>query len=203
MKSSLVSTLAVVLIVGVITSCGGGSSSASNGNPPPSYSLQILRSFSDLNDANGRGPNGPLTLDSDGNLYGGNIGAGLYGNGVVFKLTRSSSTPWPETVLYPFSGGVDGGTVSSPLIFDSHGNLYGATAEGGDPSGCTSSESGPGCGVIFKLTPSSNGYWTETVLYAFSGGADGAVPIWITFGSDGNLYGATSSGGDLGLPARG
>lgn len=204
MKPPLVFTTALVFIVGIITSCGGtnnssssSSSSGNNGNAQAQYSLQLLQSFSDVNDANGRGPNGPVTLDSAGNLYGGNIGAGLYGEGVVFKLTRSSGTPWPETVIFPFPGGADGGSVSSPLIFDSDGNLYGATSEGGDPSGCTSSESGPGCGVIFKLTPSSSGYWTETVLYAFSGGADGAAPVWITFGSDGNLYGATSSGGDV------
>jgi len=203
LRSSLV-TATVVLIVGVVASCGGGSGGGSNsgnngnaGNAPAQYSLQVLRSFSDLNDANGRGPSEPVTLDSAGNVYGSTAAAGLYGKGVVFKLTPSSSTPWPETVVYAFTGGADGGIVSSPLVFDSSGNLYGATAEGGDPSGCTSSESGPGCGVIFKLTPSSSGSWKETVLYAFSGGADGAVPDWITFGPDGNLYGATSAGGNL------
>src|SRR5579872_5065757 len=197
MKPSLTYAAAVVFLVTVITSCGGGNSGGNSANPPAQYSLQILRSFSDLNDANGRGPSEPVTLDSAGNVYGSNGGAGLYGKGVVFELARSSDTPWPETVIYPFAGGTDGGVVSSPLIFDSRGNLYGATAEGGDPSGCTSSESGPGCGVIFKLTPSSSGYWKETVLYAFSGGADGAAPAGITFGSDGSLYGTTYSGGSL------
>ena len=200
MKRSLVFTAAVVFIAGVIMSCGGGSSSGNNGNDgntQAQYSLQILRSFSGLNDANGRGPSEPVTLDSAGNVYGSNVAAGLYGEGVVFKLTPSSNTPWPETVIYPFTGRADGGAVSSPLIFDSHGNLYGATFGGGNLSGCTSSNSGPGCGVIFKLTPSSSGYWTETVLYAFSGGADGATPVWITFGSDGSLYGATYAGGNL------
>jgi uncharacterized repeat protein (TIGR03803 family) len=200
MKPPLVFTTAVVFMMGVITSCGGGNSSSgggNTGNPQPQYSLQLLRSFSDLNDPNGRGPEGPVTLDSAGNVYGGTTGAGLYGFGVVFELTRSSSAPWPETVIYPFAGGAEGGLVSTPVIFDSDGNLYGGTFLGGDPSGCTSSQSGPGCGVIFKLTPSSSGYWTETILYAFSGGADGATPAWITFGSDGNLYGATYSGGDV------
>jgi uncharacterized repeat protein (TIGR03803 family) len=200
MKASVLFTAALVFGVTTITSCGGGSSSSGgnggSGNGRVQYSLQILRSFSDLNDANGRGPSQPVILDSAGNVYGSNLGAGLYGKGVVFKLAPSSSTPWPETVLYPFTGGVDGGVVSSPLIFDSHGNLYGATSEGGDQTGCTIQENGPGCGVIFRLTPTSNGYWTETVLYAFAGGTDGAGPGWITFGSDGNLYGTTGGGGD-------
>ena len=157
--------------------------------------MQLLRSFTDLNDDYGRDPDQPVTLDSAGNVYGTTLGAGLYGDGVVFELTRSSTAPWPETVLYAFSGGTDGGDPSSPLVFDSAGNLYGATDSGGILSDCTLSENGPGCGVIFKLTPYSGGTWTETVLYSFTGGADGAEPGSVVLDSVGNLYGATYAGG--------
>jgi uncharacterized repeat protein (TIGR03803 family) len=56
----------------------------------------------------------------------------------------------------------------------------------------------PGCGVVFKLTPTAHGLWEETVLYTFTGGADGNEPWSIpTLDSSGNLYGTTSIGGNL------
>jgi len=48
---------------------------------------------------------------------------------------------------------------------------------------------------VFSLTPpaSPGGAWTETVLYSFTGGANGAVPgASIVIGPDGGLYGMTS-----------
>jgi hypothetical protein len=81
------------------------------------------------------------------------------------------------------------------LIFDSEGNLYGTTRSGGDISACSSD----GCGVVFELSPPSSGTgpWTETVLYTFAGGTDGAQPhAGLIFDSKGNLYGTTFAGGD-------
>jgi uncharacterized repeat protein (TIGR03803 family) len=53
-------------------------------------------------------------------------------------------------------------------------------------------------GVIFQLTPpvSPSKAWTETVIYAFTGGADGGSPQGsLIFDFAGNLYGTTSAGG--------
>jgi uncharacterized repeat protein (TIGR03803 family) len=136
----------------------------------------ILYSFS--GGADGRNPAVSLVIDAQGNLYGTTAGT-------VFKLTSFGSL---ET-LYAFTGGADGGSPQTTnLILDSLGNLYGTTTDGGN-TGCNASD---GCGVVFKLAPSG----VETVLYTFSGGADGGSP-WagVVQDSDGNLYGTTEIGG--------
>ncbi len=114
-----------------------------------------------------------MTLDSRGNvygttLYGGNTtannclggdGIGVpAGCGVVFKLTPGAQETWNETVLYAFTGGSDGAFDASPVVFDSSGNLYGKTGNGGDLAGpCTfGTENNAGCGVVFKLKPAAN-----------------------------------------------
>jgi uncharacterized repeat protein (TIGR03803 family) len=93
--------------------------------------------------------------------------------------------------LYAFSGGPDGnfppGNFPSALIFDGAGNLYGTTFLGGPL----------GYGVVFELTPDASGTWTESVLYEFMGGHDGAYPLSsLIFYGAGNLYGSTEGGGD-------
>jgi len=96
-----------------------------------------------------------------------------------------------EQVLYTFTGGDDGGLPVASLIFDGSGNLYGASAGGGD-QGC----GGNGCGVVFELSPNSSGGWSETVLYRFTGGSDGGDPqSSLIFDSKGNLFGVTQLGG--------
>jgi len=139
--------------------------------------------------ADGAVPYGPLILDSKGNLYGTTQQGGAYGNGTVFELTPKNGA-WTETILYTFTGGADGGLSISPLVFDNAGNLYGTTVAGGSGS-CTG-----GCGVVFELTPSQGGAWTETVLHSFAGPPDGAVS-WsgLIFDTQGNLYGMTLVGG--------
>ncbi len=149
--------------------------------------------------ADGSEPWDPLILDASGNLYGtANIGGNdscVYGCGVVFKLTPSDKDPWKESVLYSFSGGTDGGFPYSGLTFDSQGNLYGTTVYGGDTS--VSCNGVPGCGVVFQLTPTSSGPWTETVLHRFTAGSDGGYPLFgVTLDAGGNVYGTTQAGGD-------
>jgi uncharacterized repeat protein (TIGR03803 family) len=124
-----------------------------------------------------------------GNLYGTTFAGGSYvcsgGCGTVFKLTPSGT----ETVLYRFTGG-DGANPTAGLIADASGNLYGTTELGGGANGCSG-----GCGTVFKLTPSG----TETVLYRFTGGSDGASPFAALIADGaGNLYGTTFFGGASG-----
>jgi len=154
--------------------------------------LSILYTFTGYSD--GCYPSGGLVLDDAGNLYGTTSGGGSgfcdSGDGVVFELSTSGSL----TVLHTFGGG-DGDNPGSVLLFDSAGNLYGTTENGG--TGC----GGAGCGTVFELSANGNGTWTESVLHSFcslDGCADGNAPDRGPLAIDpaGNLYGTTQSGGN-------
>ncbi|HXM63342.1 MAG TPA: choice-of-anchor tandem repeat GloVer-containing protein [Terriglobales bacterium] len=98
-----------------------------------------------------------------------------------------------EKVIYSFTGGADGGQPMSDLTLDADGNLYGTTEYGG--SGACTYNTPPGCGTVFELKRSKDG-WKEQVLYSFAGGNDGAVPkAGVVFDKAGNLYGTTAQGG--------
>ncbi len=140
---------------------------------------------------------GNLTFDRANNIYGttedGGSGGcyGGFGCGVVFKLTPSNGG-WTETVLYSFMGSSDGAYPLSGLLLDQSGNIYGTTTSGG-VGNCNAYVGG--CGTVFELTPSPNG-WAETVLYSFTGGTDGGIPEGgLTWGASGVLYGTTAAGG--------
>jgi uncharacterized repeat protein (TIGR03803 family) len=143
----------------------------------------------------GEFPLGNLIRDRAGNLYGTAFNGGDLsgcdgaGCGVVFKLDRSGK----QTVLYSFTGGADGAYPATGLVRDEAGNLYGTTHGGGDIS-VSACSFNPGCGVVFKVDPSGQ----ETVLYAFTGGADGlGASSGLVRDEAGNLYGTTVMGGDL------
>jgi uncharacterized repeat protein (TIGR03803 family) len=108
--------------------------------------------------------------------------AALLGVGSAFAQT--------ENVLYSFRGGRDGINPSTGLIADSAGNLFGTTTDGGSRN-CQG-----GCGVVFELKPAPGGGWTESVIYSFQSGLDGAFPsASLIFDQTGNLYGTTLSAG--------
>jgi uncharacterized repeat protein (TIGR03803 family) len=134
--------------------------------------------FSFRGGAEGAYPQAGLVLDSDGNFDGTTQAGGTFGSGTVFKILEFGG----QMVLYNFTGGTDGGSPLAGLVLDPQGNLYGTTQTGGVY----------GKGVVFKLDP--NG--TETVLHAFTGGADGGSPVaTLNRDSDGNLYGTAQDGG--------
>ncbi len=128
-----------------------------------------------------------LTRDKEGNLYGttfnggdetGNCGSS--GCGVVFKLDAAGK----ETVLHAFTGPPDGYYPAAAMVRDEEGNLYGTTSFGGSAS--------LPAGTVFKLDPAGK----ETVLYSFTGGADGNTPgAGVIRDEAGNLYGTTLAGG--------
>jgi uncharacterized repeat protein (TIGR03803 family) len=163
----------------------------------------ILHSFCSLeNCADGSAPFAGLIQDEAGNLYGTTISGGgsteanSGRGGTVFQIDSAGQ----ETVLYSFcsEGGSNctDGSSPGPLIRDEAGNLYGTTASGGTDD----------YGTVYRLSPpaQSGGAWTETVLYRFNGGTngaeivDGAYPLGgLVRDNEGNLYGTTTSGGDL------
>lgn len=95
-------------------------------------------------------------------------------------------------VLYSFSGGADGLEPEAGLTMDQQGNLYGTTIFGGYKGTIYCYD---GCGTVFTLSNQGSG-WSFQPLYAFKGKPDAANPSAnLTFGSDGNLYGASGYGG--------
>ena len=144
-------------------------------------------------------PAGSLILDAAGNLYGTTTQGGDFnrfcsgGCGVVFELTPGANGVWTESVLYNFHGIDDGYTPVAGLVFDDAGNLFGTTSYGGVG----------GWGTVFELTPGTDGAWTETILYSFTDGADGADPsASLTLDSSGAVYGTTQNGGDVNCPGN-
>lgn len=118
-------------------------------------------------------PLGRLVADAAGNLYGTTENGGSGSWGTVFKFDTTGA----ETVLQSFSGpDGDGSLPTAGLVIDASGNLYGTTSSS-----------------IFELDTSGN----LTVLYDFTGGADGGnsrAPLLRD--SAGNLYGTTYTGGN-------
>lgn len=136
-------------------------------------------------------PEARLLRDAEGYLYGTTDVGGIQacpvnGCGVVFKV----DTLGHETVLHYFTGVPDGWNPND-LLRDAAGNLYGTTKAGGLAGACALGS----CGTIFKLDPAGQ----ETVLYSFTGGADGASPhAGLVRDAAGNLYGNTYRGGVYG-----
>ena len=151
----------------------------------------ILYSFHGAPD--GQEPQG-LIFDGSGNLYGTTLVGGeltcndgtIFPCGTVFELRPNGSGGWTETVIYSFPSNSEGFSPNPGLIFDTSGNLYGTTSQGGTD----------GYGIAFELSPNGSGGWTKTTLYNFQGGSDGATPqVGLIFDDNGNLYGTASEGG--------
>jgi uncharacterized repeat protein (TIGR03803 family) len=128
-------------------------------------------------------------FDGSGNLYGTTVfggdltvsACGGYGCGTVFKVAPDSNGKWTETVLHKFDADVDGSYPYGEVIFDATGNLYGTIWYS--------------AGMVFKLAPSTDGKWKETLIRRFNGN-DGASPAaGLVFDKSGNLYGTTEFGG--------
>src|SRR5271165_3676344 len=121
MKQSLLAAFIAVLLLPALA--------------PAQKAFTVLYTFQGTTD--GAGPDAGLIADHAGNLYGTTNGGGSSSDGVVFKLNTSGH----EIVKHNFTGGSDGYYPFTPLLRDSHGNLYGVTAQGGTNS----------YGVVYKI----------------------------------------------------
>jgi len=146
----------------------------------------ILHTFSG---PDGEFPRAGLTLckqcsTTNEHVYGTTASGGGANAGTVFSFELNGDF---FTTLYQFKGGADGSEPEGSVLPDEAGNLYGITLNGGGSTNCPG-----GCGTVYKITPEGQ----ETVLYAFTGGADGAHPRGtIALDSSNNVYGATTDGG--------
>ncbi len=149
---------------------------------------KVLHNFNAATGKDGAGPLAGMIFDGTGNLYGTTELGGAYEYGIVFELSPKTGGGWTEKVLHSFNPNTkDGVAPNASLIFDTAGNLYSTTLEGG----------AFGLGTVFELSPKTGGGWKEKLLHSFnSNNKDGYFPFAaLTFDGSGNLYGATSVGG--------
>jgi len=167
------------------TSLGGNPKACDIGPPAPGagtvYKVTLLGVFTTIHQFNGFdgcAPRGPLTLGTDGNLYGTTYTGGA-GAGEVFKMNTAGKV----TVIASLNG-TDGQNPIGPIVQASDGNFYGTTYSGGN--------SLIAYGVVFKVTPGG----ALTVVHDFMGAPDGAYPSFgLMQATDGDLYGTTTQGG--------
>ena len=162
-----------------------------------SWTEAVLYSF-DRSGNEGNSPVSPVIFDGSNKLYGTTVAGGDLncqggiGCGVVYELSPpvKEGASWTYSALYAFQGGNDGITPTGYMVFDSKGNLYGATQYGG---GATEG----GTAYQLKRPTRKGGAWTETVLHAFTGSnGDGNLPAsGLTWGKWHDLYGVTAEGG--------
>jgi uncharacterized repeat protein (TIGR03803 family) len=138
----------------------------------------------------GAGPGSGLTAGPKGVLYGTTARGGANGTGTVFQLTPpgAGKTTWTEQILLSLPNTSAAATPAGTLAIDKSGNLYGVT------------QSLQTTGTVYELSPPASGKtaWTYTVLYTFTGGADGGLPgpyAGPLLGPAGDLFGTTEFGG--------
>jgi uncharacterized repeat protein (TIGR03803 family) len=154
------------------------------------FAETVLYSFGSNDDANT--PNGPLIQDSTGALYGVTLLGGAFNQGAVYKFVPPAKAggKGTESILFSFGGGSlsSGITPIGEIVFDTGGNLYGVTVEGGAPVSD---------GVVYQLQPAT-GAWLENVLLDFTGPTGKNPAAGLTFNpANGSLYGTTSFGNPM------
>jgi uncharacterized repeat protein (TIGR03803 family) len=167
------------------------------------WSLHVLYSFCPTGHdcTDGAGPDSGLAYEGkqesepyDGTspLFGTTNGGGNNFGGVAYEIAPGNGG-WSYQVIHSFCAqqncqGTDGSDPVASLSEDGRGNLYGTTLTGGTKNS----------GTIFELS-STNGEWSENVLYSFCSLAncsDGASPRGgLIFNTQGNLEGTTFEGG--------
>ena len=147
----------------------------------------------------GSEPASGVTIDAAGNLYGSTF-FGDQATGTVYKLAHRSGG-WVLFPIYYFTNMATGVIPYDQPVFGPDGSLYVTTGFGG-VGPCFTYNNTTGCGVMMTLKPRPTPPptpltpWIETLLYKFTGGADGGNPYSATliFDSSGNIYSTTFMG---------
>src|SRR5580704_3799948 len=190
--------------VGKSSTCGGTNGAGFCGtvfeltpNANGTWTESTLYSFVDA--STGWNSFSGLILDQAGDLIGTTENGGSALQGTVFKITPKGKGKVEESLIHEFAGEADGAFPNSGLTPDAAGVLYGVVSNGGGTAFTCFENSGGGCGIVYKLAPNSDGTWTETILYSFLGGADGAEPgdDRLAFDANGDIFGSAGSGGDF------
>jgi uncharacterized repeat protein (TIGR03803 family) len=177
------------------TSAGGAHNQGTVFSLTPAGVLTTLVSF---NRDNGAKPLGKLVQAMDGNFYGTTSAGGSNGFGTLFVFNALGQFNTVATFA-----GTNGAQPEGALVLDPTGtNLYGTTLSGGQFNLGTvfavalpplpRPPAGAGAPSPLRLTPGVN------VLASFDSTNLGAYPAGgLALGTDANLYGATSAGGNL------
>jgi hypothetical protein len=172
--------------------CGEVFKLAPNGSGGFTYS--VVHFFD--NGAGGGRPFAGALVDGAGNLFvttiqGGNLSfCNTQGCGTLVQLAPSG-TGYRTRVLHTFTGGADGSFPLAQPSLDSAGNIYAPALAGGHMAGICRSVNG--CGVIFKMSPTTSGGYRPGIAYTFTGGSDGYAPASnLVMDSSGKLYGAAA-----------
>jgi uncharacterized repeat protein (TIGR03803 family) len=178
------------------TTIGGGSNSCfPNGcgtvfQIDPTGRLERLETLHNFHSTDGANPYGGLVQAANGTFYGTTAAGGAFIScngacGTVFQITPEGELTTPHEFC-TLANCADGGVPQGGLIQATDGNLYGTARAGG--SSCN-------CGTVFEITLAG----TLTTLHRF-GNTDGYWPFGALLqGTDGNLYGTTSEGGQVGV----
>ena len=150
------------------------------------YSEKILYTFQ--GGADGSEPLTGVTLDQNGNVYGGTLKGGTQpGSGTIFELTAAND--YAKTILHNFNFFTDPAkeTPHRPFV-DASGNLFGTTEY-----------------ALYQLTQESSG-WNETVLWTFDpqqGTGANTVYAPAIMDAQGHFWGTTLWGGQAGATTGG
>ena len=141
--------------------------------------LTILFKFPS-DSAHGGQPDAAPLQASNGQFYAADGSGGANACGIIFKIAGTGVlTPLFQFPNVPFCGT---GGKPGEMIQATDGNIYGTVWQG---------LNGTNNGSIFKMDLSGN----VTDLYDFQASPDGANPVGLVEGSDGNFYGTTEYGG--------
>ncbi|MGH6888080.1 MAG: choice-of-anchor tandem repeat GloVer-containing protein [Rhizomicrobium sp.] len=160
------------------TTAGGGANSMGTlFELAPGGTETLLHSFGATGD--GELPDGAVTVESNGDMYGTTNYGGASDNGTIWERQADGT----YSVLHSFAYD-EGNLVRGRLVQDGRGNFYGTALFGG----------APGDGTVFKYSAKGK----LTVLHAFNG-TDGEFPEHgVVRDKAGNLYGVTAFGGSSG-----
>ena len=142
-----------------------------------------------LNGSIGAYPYAGLLADANGNLFGTTVFGGANVSGTIFELAKTATGyAAAANTLVSFNDS-NGGHPYAPLIADANGNLFGTAGDGG----------GFGYGTVFELAKTATGYAiAPTTLVSFNGSNGFAPNAGLLADANGNLFGTTPNGGDLG-----
>jgi hypothetical protein len=138
----------------------------------------------------GKTPQGAVTLDPAGNVFGLTEAGGSHGQGAAYELIPGTGASWSIVLLHSFGGAGDGSSPTNAYLTSTAADTFYGTASAGGANNA---------GVLFKLKQQPNGQWSENVVYSFSPGNGGSDPAsGLTVGSLDALFGATNRGGTSG-----